>query len=712
MLIDLHCHTLKCKKGDGILREPTLDLFKSKVIEAGVEILAITNHNYFDIGQYLKFKSSVEDNCDVWPGIELDVCENGNKPGHVLIIVDPSKVEEFDAIVNEHINFKNPDKFSITVTDMCNLFNGLEVVYIPHFFKTNEIAKEDMCLLLEKAYSKKRVLHEPADIRSIGVLNSNGYKGILGSDVKDWNNYEKSTFANTKYDFKNYSNFVKLLDKDTSFISDLLDKNIYEEIKVYGDSKKLKYPFEIKIYNDVNIIFGDKGSGKTEILDSLKNYFKKNKGIIPIEYNGGDKSKWYETLIKEEPSKYSCDDISIESRDDEFKNICDFVDTNPVNISEYISYFKYASKNKKRKVLKVLNLDKFHTYDMDIYNKIKIDYLKLVKFYKDFKQFELYDKNNPIYKNVENDLITLEADMFKSSLDEWINQKSIYLTDDAIEKLNSYVSESDGTPVMPKEVGFYKFAKNRLKLLDDVYKVNESINICPTVISNEYIGKIGEKGDGYLENILGFVNESCIDTIDAKKMRGQKKNIKPILSILKKLPEKVFDLNLMDLIANLSDYFENDNMKSLNYFIFNEKMFKLNGKEYKPSKGEIAILSLQYELLNKNTEKVFIIDEPEVNLGSVYIEKTIVPLIKSLGKAKKVVVIATHDANIAVRTYPCNSILKIMENDVYKTYQGSMFTNELVNILDNTDILSWSEESEKYLEGGDDAFAERGDIYG
>lgn len=360
----------------------------------------------------------------------------------------------------------------------------------------------------------------------------------------------------------------------------------------------------------------------------------------------------------------------------------------------------------------MLKLDKFHTYDMDIYNKIKKDYSKLVKFYKEFKQFELYDPNESIYTKVENDLIILEANLFQSSMDEWIKQKSIYLTDDAIEKLDSYASESDGTPVMPKEVGFYKFAKNRLKLLDDVYKVNNNIAVCPKLISNEYIGKIGEKGDGYLENSIGFVNGSNVDTIDAKKMRGQKKNIKPILLNLKKLADKVFDSSLMDLITEFSQLFDNENMKSLNYFMYNEKIFKLNGKEYKPSKGEIAILSLQYDLLNKNTEKVFIIDEPEVNLGSVYIEKTIVPLIKSLGKAKKVVVIATHDANIAVRTYPCNSILKITENDVYKTYQGSMFTNELVNIVDDNDILSWSEESEKYLEGGDDAFVERGDIYG
>ena len=138
----------------------------------------------------------------------------------------------------------------------------------------------------------------------------------------------------------------------------------------------------------------------------------------------------------------------------------------------------------------------------------------------------------------------------------------------------------------------------------------------------------------------------------------------------------------------------------------------MNNKEYKPSKGEMAILSLQYELLNKESEKIFLIDEPEVNLGSTYIESTIVKLIRNLGKSRKVVVIATHDANIATRTYPITSILKITENDKYYTYQGSMFTNQLVNVNDEKDIRKWDVESEEYLEGGLKAFVERGNLYG
>ena len=52
MRVDLHCHTKSTKKGDGDGRNVTKDLFVQKVTDADVKIVAITNHNAFDIKQY------------------------------------------------------------------------------------------------------------------------------------------------------------------------------------------------------------------------------------------------------------------------------------------------------------------------------------------------------------------------------------------------------------------------------------------------------------------------------------------------------------------------------------------------------------------------------------------------------------------------------------------------------------------------------------
>lgn len=711
MKIDLHCHTLNCKSGDGVGREPSLELFTRKVEEAGVQILAITNHNRFDIEQYYSFRESVSEFCDVWPGIELDVKEYGKKAGHVLVISNPSKIEDFNRIVKEKINSVDPNKFEITISEMCTSFNSLEVIYIPHFHKNNSLSAEDMELLEKKVYSDKRLIKESSDIKSLGVLNSHGIKGIVGSDVKDWNKYEKSSFAELKYVIKGFDNFLKLLDKDVTFINDLINYEFYDSITVYGKTDKKKYPFVIDLYNDVNIIFGDKGSGKSEILESLDLYFKETKGITPIRFNGGDKTSWYQNLTKFDKN-YKATDLEISNCEDEFHRISTYSDIVPTRLSSYIKYFENISKNKKRQKLKILGLSFSYFPDNQTYLSLYKQYKKIKTFVLSFQSFQVVKNNIDKYTHLEKELKQLSEDAYKLALDEWVSQKSKYLTDHVIQILNDFVSRSDGSPKMPTKTGIYDFYKHRASLKKDIDIINVLLNTEDKEMSKKYIGKIGEKGDCYLIDILGLVNESTLSNIESKYLFNTKKSIASFLNALKNVLINIRSINLQKYISNLSEIISDNEISSLNYFLFNNKYLSLNGQEYVPSKGEMAILSLQYELLNKRDNDVYLIDELEVNLGSTYIENTIVPLIRELAKAKKIIVIATHDANIATRTYPANSILKTVNNDIYTTYQGSMFTNELINITDKKDVLKWDEESQKYLEGGSVAFKERGNLYG
>lgn len=80
-------------------------------------------------------------------------------------------------------------------------------------------------------------------------------------------------------------------------------------------------------------------------------------------------------------------------------------------------------------------------------------------------------------------------------------------------------------------------------------------------------------------------------------------------------------------------------------------------------------------------------------------------------KQRKYVVIATHNANIAVRTLPYTSIFRTHENGEYKTYVGNPFDDKLTNLADKDDIRSWTDESMHSLEGSKEAFYERRDIY-
>jgi len=122
------------------------------------------------------------------------------------------------------------------------------------------------------------------------------------------------------------------------------------------------------------------------------------------------------------------------------------------------------------------------------------------------------------------------------------------------------------------------------------------------------------------------------------------------------------------------------------------------------------MLNLHSELTED--KDVYLLDEPEKSLGNEYINDVIIPLINDKSRQGKKIFISTHDANIAVRTLPYNSIYRRHDKDGYATYVGNPFSNNLICQEDQSKVLDWQKISMKTLEGGEAAFGERGKIYG
>ena len=144
MKIDFHCHTIKSKSEESEERNVSVNLFKEKVLLSGVKIIAITNHNIFDKDQYYEFKAAVKDNCQIWPGIELDVIGQSGANGHLILIANPDDVEEFSKKINKILNGSTPDNFKINLDDLYNEIKMLNLVYVAHFFKSNGLPLNDI----------------------------------------------------------------------------------------------------------------------------------------------------------------------------------------------------------------------------------------------------------------------------------------------------------------------------------------------------------------------------------------------------------------------------------------------------------------------------------------------------------------------------------------------------------------------------------------
>ncbi len=55
MKIDIHCHTKKIRSGEPESRAATKEVFLKSIQDAGIDIVAITNHDVFDKNQYDEF---------------------------------------------------------------------------------------------------------------------------------------------------------------------------------------------------------------------------------------------------------------------------------------------------------------------------------------------------------------------------------------------------------------------------------------------------------------------------------------------------------------------------------------------------------------------------------------------------------------------------------------------------------------------------------
>ena len=83
--IDIHTHTRKCKSGDAATREIAPEEFCSAILSTEVRVVAITNHNVFDLAQFQEIRTRIGKDAQVWPGVELDVYDDKTR-GHLLVI--------------------------------------------------------------------------------------------------------------------------------------------------------------------------------------------------------------------------------------------------------------------------------------------------------------------------------------------------------------------------------------------------------------------------------------------------------------------------------------------------------------------------------------------------------------------------------------------------------------------------------------------------
>lgn len=712
MKIDIHTHTRRCKKGEAATREISPDRFCEVVSATDVKIIAITNHNLFDLAQYQDILERIPHGIQVWPGIELDIDDAGSR-GHLLVIVSPSQAHAFDQRVRNLTSGLTPDEFSTSISQVLATFDELGPVYVAHYgHKKPDLSEEAVVALIEGTRWRDRVIREVTNSISAGIYIAHGYPSIYGSDVHDWAKYEEYArkLPELRLPVDSFEQFCLLLEKDATAIDTALDRKMPEELVLqpFEDGRFLK----LTVYNDINIIFGAKGTGKSCILRAIADYYAANGIDARVFESASDRLNELFDL-KGKDLQFDLASRGLPDCVAEINLLRSATEEDVTPLSAYYKHFSAKITNRNARRIRIKDLDTEPPGDARrAFDEASAATRTTAQF------IEFLRTNNTVRDAVGAERIAAIEDLLSDLLarlrevtwNHFVAWREIELLNSAIQVFRREVARKTGSPAKPTSTGFRDYAANRCaieKAARTIVEVLES----QLSVEEEAIGSLGEdKGGLALRTEFKFHDGSVLDGSLTAFGKVKKSTQKNFARVVRSIRNAAYQENLFEHVAQLNGIEDVGSIRSVKDLLLFRRYFVLEGREYKPSSGEAAMVMLEKEL--RRDAEIYILDEPERSLGNEYISEVIVPLIRGHARAGKKVFIATHDANIAVRTLPYCSVYRAHGPKGYLTYVGNPFTNKLASVDDPTDCLDWRLVSMRTLEGGKEAFGERGRVYG
>jgi hypothetical protein len=659
--IDLHTHTIST------ISDYPFDFDLSKIIEyvdkLKIDALAITNHNVFDLAQFLQIKKSLS--ITVFPGIEVNL-----EGGHLLVIADTDdfEISNFDEKCKQVSALIKTNTDTLTLTQFKRIFTDLhKYILVPHYDKSPEIKKTTIADLQPHITSGevasipkfKRMLKEP-----------NGLTPVLFSDMR---------FSNSLIDFPTRHTFVDLKEISIAGIkSCFADKSKISLTKESGNDFFEATDDGLELSTGLNIILGGRSSGKTVTLDRIASTSGNAKYIKQFSLLQNDEeifNRTNDTRLSILNNNYLA----------EFKSVVEDIvpidlKQNLLSVESYLeSLKKFATESEKK----------------DLYSKCLIFSEELFSL-EDFKNLDMLIESvtTLIENNEYQDIIIkyISQENLKGLLKELI-QKAISSKVDSEQKrwLNSIINDVQRelrvktTSTFIENLDFYKIATDEMK----VTKFNQVVSALkqPRNIHREELGKF---------SIITTV-KPLESATDLQKIGRDKKIYRTALT---KYNEPYF------YVQKLRD----TGVEEANLYKFFVKIesVTLNKDGFKVSGGERSEFNLIHEIKDATKYDILLIDEPESSFDNLFLKKEINTLIKDMAKLMPVVVV-THNSTVGASIKPNFVAIthKNLEDGefVYRIFTGYPSDKEL-KCSDGTKIKNY-EAILNCLEAGEDAYTER-----
>lgn len=657
--VDLHIHTVPSISDKEFFF--SLNSLKDYVEKLEIDCIAITNHNLFDKFQFEYIASELS--IKVFPGIEIDL-----EAGHILLISENEYLDDFALKCKRVTDLIKTKSDYISYEQLIEIFPLLsKYLLIPHYDKKPNIKPETLVKLGDNIFCG-----EVTSIRKFKacLTESDKLVPVIFSDCR---------FVEDMPSFPSRQTFIDAADDSLTAIKGcLFDKNKVYLSKEDGNDFFQATDDGIILSTGLNVIIGERSTGKTYTLEKIINGFENVKYIEQFSLLQNDEEKFKELVT----TRHS---LVSENYLKEFKDVIYSINevdikTNNQNLEKYLdSIKKFASESDKLDSFSKCKLYNETKFDLDDLDNLKV-LIKATKLLLD----------NTEYKNIINKHIPDT------------NLKSLF-----IELIETYQEKH----IKNLEKGFINDLTERIK--DDLKIRSSSTSIEDVDFHKIQIDKI--KVDRFEEIIKKLHTEKIIDS---KEIRGFKviaktKKYTGASQLQKKSKSKLtfsdafnnynapykFLVSLRNIAIEETDYYK--------YFVDIEYK-TLNKHGFPVSGGERSEFNLLHEISDALKHDILLIDEPESSFDNIFLKNEVNELIKEISKEIPVIVV-THNSTIGASIKPDYLVYttKMIENDelIYKVYFGHPMSKTLKNSDDeeiqNIDILF------NCLEAGEEAYYER-----
>jgi len=673
--IDFHIHTIPGEKDYNFVF--SIEWLIDYVTKANLNAIAITNHDFFDMDNYIEIKRSLEKiNCAVYPGMELSLEE-----GHVNIVFDETETENLSSFSSWIEENKSGQKAKISISEyITHMKNWSEGIYIFELGKSNSL----------------NVPNELKNVTAVGgVSNQLKFQSIyLKDDV-----LTPVLFSDahaTHNDSDNKRNDIDILKQKNTFMQ--IDNSSFSEIKncildknkVAVNSDWLRDVIEVnghRVSTGLNLIVGKRGTGKTYFLKEIRKQYPSEEIYYIAQFETAKSEEFIEEQRKKQKLK------AFENWKYKFSTQLDGI----------INYLNSINDDFSRDVDDYLDSLKIYAKDTAKSNSSSKYQLTKEASFDDFP-------TNYLKKHLESLQEIISSSDFWSYLSEPEKKKNVFI-ETYNELRDTYIKKEKEIRVKEKVNEIIKEVKSISRSKTGISKVDEC-NFSKIMLKskteeaiNRFLNKIIKEKTIKSETLHGY---KIIVKLSPYESAAQlQKNHSTNEAVKDDLITPYLNQEYVTYLNNLK-YKGFYNSSNLAEYIMHLDVDLLDSQGTPASGGQAVGFALMIRLEEAKEKPIILIDEPEASLDNAYIKEDLINAIKELKRYSTVFVI-THNSTLGSLLDP-DYLIVTKKNDAhdYQVLTGEFSSKIISNNLEEISSYNLFVEA---MEAGIESYEKKGNVY-